>query len=72
MLEFYVHNNNVFKLIEKYRPRRLNRVLSKYSKRSKSVKEIEDQEKELSKYLQFSRLVARIEDQNKLFTSKKE
>ena len=44
-----------FKLIEKYKPQKLDKVLTKYSKHSRSAGEIEDQYNELSKYSKRSR-----------------
>ena len=43
MLVFYVHHDVIFKLTEKYQPQILDELLSKYSKHSRSVREIEDQ-----------------------------
>ena len=37
MLDFYVHQDAIFKLTQKYQPQRLHEVLSKYSKRSRSA-----------------------------------
>ena len=31
MLDFYVHHETIFKLNKKYRPQRLDKMLSKYS-----------------------------------------
>lgn len=50
MLDFYLNHETPFKLNEKYQHQRLNKVLSKYSKHSQSVTEIEDLYKELNKY----------------------
>ena len=47
---FYLHRETIFKLTKKYHPQRLDKVLSKYLKPSKSVREIEDHYNELSKY----------------------
>ena len=44
-----------FKLIEKYKPQKLDKVLTKYSKHSRSAGEIEDQYNELRKYSKRSR-----------------
>ena len=46
MLVFYVHHDVIFTLTEKYQPLRLDEVLSKYSKQSRSVGEIEDHQNE--------------------------
>ena len=51
MFDLYVHNETTFKLVDKYQPQRLDKALSKYSKHSRSVQEIEDQLNQLSKYL---------------------
>ena len=52
---FYVHHETFSKLTEKYKPQILDSVLSKYSKHSRSVGEIEDRYNEISKYLKHSR-----------------
>ena len=60
---FYVHHDVIFNFAEKYQPQRLDEVLSKYSKQSRLVGEIEGHQNELSKYSKHSRSVEEIEDQ---------
>ena len=50
LLDFYLHHKTIFKLTGKQQPRRLDKVVSKNSKHSRSVGEIEDCYNELSKY----------------------
>ena len=57
ILDFYVPHETIFKLIKKYKPQKLDKVLTKYSKHSRSAGEIEDQYNELSKYSKRSRCV---------------
>ena len=40
MLDFYTYCETFSKLIKNYQPQRLGKVLNKYSKHSKSVREI--------------------------------
>ena len=63
MLNFYTYRGTFSKLTKKYQAQRLDEVLSKYSKRSKSVREIEDHDDELSKYSERRNLDKEIEDQ---------
>ena len=63
MLDFYVLHDIICKLTLIYQPQRLEKVLSKYSKHNRSVREIEDQYNELSKYSKHSRSVSEIDDQ---------
>ena len=42
ILDIYLHHEPFFKLTEKYKPQRSDKVFSKYPKHSKSVREIED------------------------------
>ena len=55
MLDIYVHHETIINLTEKYKPQRLDKVLSKYSKHSRSVGGREVQYNELSKYSKLSR-----------------
>ena len=66
MIYFYAHHDNIFKLNEKYQTQRLDKMLSEYSKQSRSVRETEDHYREQNKYLK-SQLIERI----KLFPRKK-
>ena len=50
MLDFYVYHEIFFKQTEIYKLQGLDKVVSKYSKLSRSAGEIEDQYNELSKY----------------------
>ena len=65
MLDLYVHKQTTFKLTDKYQPQRLDNALSKYSKQSRSVQEIQDQLNQLSKYLK-SQLKETIAERAKL------
>ena len=51
VFDFYVHRDTIFKLTKKYLSQRLDKVLSKHLKCSRSVSEIKDQYEKLSKYL---------------------
>ena len=51
MLDFYDYSDTIFKLAKKYKSQKINKVLSKYLKHTKSVAEIEEQYDELKKYL---------------------
>ena len=50
VLDFYVHHDNICNITERYQLQRLEKVLSKYSKHDRSVREIEDKYNKLSKY----------------------
>ena len=50
MLDFFLHWEIIFKLTEKKQHQILDKVLSKYSKETKSVRKSEDHFNELSKY----------------------
>ena len=56
MLDFYTYCWTFFKLTKKYQCQRLDKVQRTYSKRSKSVREIEDHYDELSKYSELKKL----------------
>ena len=51
VLDFYLNRETILKLSKKYKPQRLDKVLSKYSKYSKSVGEIEYYYDKTVKYL---------------------
>ena len=51
MHNFYLHHETILKLTKNCQPQRFGRVLSKYSKHSKSIGEIKDCYDELSIYL---------------------
>ena len=63
MLDFYNYHETFYKLTKKYQHRRLDKVLSKYSKLSKSVRETEDYFNELSKYSEQKKSYYEIENQ---------
>ena len=50
LVDFYTCEDIFFNLAKKYSPQRVNRVLSKYSKLTRSVTEIEDHSNEIEKY----------------------
>ena len=50
VLDFYVHHDNICNITERYQLQRLEKVLSKYSKHGRSVRETEDKYNKLSKY----------------------
>ena len=56
MLDFYVSHETIFNLTEKYQFQGSDKVLSKYSKHSWTITEIEDQFNELCIYSKRQRL----------------
>ena len=55
ILDFYLNRENVSKLIKKYHPQRLDKVLKKYSKHSKSVEKIKYYYEKEIKYSKYSK-----------------